>query len=73
MHMHVRSEKKKAAKSRRQQGSSDEDDDDEAPNGHQPADVAGDPFFQHEDDPFADPFFQVLLLADRTALLSINQ
>ena len=52
------SEKHKAAKTRRQKGSSDEDDDVPAAAGV-PQDAAGDSFFQHDADPFADAFFRV--------------
>lgn len=54
------SEKRKAAKTRRQKGSSDDDDDDDA-QAAEGAPAGQDPFFQHNADPFADPFFQVSL------------
>ena len=54
-------EKKAAAKAQgRQGGSSDEDDSDGADDeSEQGSGEEQDPFFQHEDDPFSDPFFKV--------------
>lgn len=54
-------EKKLAAKAQgRRGGSSDEDESDAAGEGSQGGrGDEQDPFFQHEDDPFSDPFFKV--------------
>ena len=61
-HLHCR-EKKLAAKAQgRRHASSDEDDsEDEAATegGEGGGDGEQDPFFQHEDNPFDDPFFRV--------------
>lgn len=54
-------EKKLAAKAQgRRGGSSDEDESHAAEEGSEAGSGAEqDPFFQHEDDPFSDPFFKV--------------
>ncbi len=53
-------EKKAAARAQGRRHHSDSEDisDPEVSDG-EPDGAAGDPFFQHDDDPFNDPFFQV--------------
>lgn len=59
-------EKRAAAKAKgRKNASSDEEyiSEPDAPSGSEDGDGgARDPFFQHDDDPFSDPFFQVRLI-----------
>ena len=59
-------EKRAAAKAKgRKNASSDEEyiSEPDAPSGSEEGDGGSrDPFFQHDDDPFSDPFFQVRLM-----------
>lgn len=60
--MHGREKRAAANAKGRKNASSDEEyiSEPEGPSGSEDeADGAKDPFFQHEDDPFNDPFFQV--------------
>ena len=54
-------EKKLAAKAQGRRHASSEEDESEDEGASQVAEGEQDPFFQHEDNPFDDPFFKVSL------------